>query len=646
MIENKDDLRFYYYPLSSKDFTFENIFATESISPPSYYSKRGFGFDYFFQLPLHSNDVIVLFNAIPAYTVDTEISKFVLAISEKALDLEDVILIDEGIIGYPKTIYLDRNNFKILFFSEKEKKTLILKSELSLPTKGLVKYVDNFLIISEDDCQPFDLNSLKAIEIVGNEADNEIFYDRRYNSIKGLVYGLAIGLLSSNSSGVFSLKKGLQEITDSFAELKNRVENSSKAKDSKFGFSLSSYENKLREAIKKSEESFLDLFPIQIITEDKLVSFLRNKFNDRFQTDYEAQQFLNRIVVEDKLFAEDRLSQIKSIYVEESGNKSPYLFFEEIKLLASRYSKPLTSKSNVSIKSRDDINDRVKRNLSELGKIIEQEILRSSQNNELTLKGVRYYLQNNRIEISEGFQNLSHAEVTEFEIILNIVLSNSKKGKGSVGKETLLLIVAAVTRALNKNMSPQSSMLYQYLNDELNSYSVDRVASIVMKNFVAFIFNPDSLEKLQSYLEVKGVDQRWMAYAFWCAFTGFANTSKNFLKPVFESSNHQIQDYIDDFLKEQIGGKNFRKTTWELKETINEKLIGNESNREKREEYYDKFIRTRYPKLSRELFESVINMTDEGQRYEALKKHCNIIKKEAKKILGAYTEFVNHPNLF
>src|SRR3979411_1117284 len=103
----------YYYPLCSKDFTFENIFASESVSPYVFYSMRGFGIDYFYKIPkVHHEKAIILFEEPPIYETGSDnsnIIKFILAIDKGCLDQTEIVNVDNGIIGYKKTIYLDKN---------------------------------------------------------------------------------------------------------------------------------------------------------------------------------------------------------------------------------------------------------------------------------------------------------------------------------------------------------------------------------------------------------------------------------------------------------------------------------------------------------------------------------------------------------
>ena len=50
---------------------FNNIFSTESISPSSYYQKRGFGNKRFYSVKSNNiDDAIVLYSKFPRYSID------------------------------------------------------------------------------------------------------------------------------------------------------------------------------------------------------------------------------------------------------------------------------------------------------------------------------------------------------------------------------------------------------------------------------------------------------------------------------------------------------------------------------------------------------------------------------------------------
>src|SRR6478672_12126413 len=197
---------YYYYPLSSKDFTFENIFSSESISPPIFYKNRGVGIDYFYVIPdVNHKDAIILYNNPPIYDVENSL-KFILQIEESYLDMNSLIVISEGVFAYQKTIYLNKNNFTLNFCSERDKRISILRTETSLPTKKLDKYIENFQLINENACKKYFFND-STLKLDTSKTIFLIQADKKYNQFKGLAYGVAAGLYSKLPQEEVQFKK-------------------------------------------------------------------------------------------------------------------------------------------------------------------------------------------------------------------------------------------------------------------------------------------------------------------------------------------------------------------------------------------------------------------------------------------------------
>ncbi|CAN5890942.1 hypothetical protein BH11BAC7_BH11BAC7_35450 [soil metagenome] len=285
----------YYYPLSTRDYVFENIFSSESVSPLNFYKKRGFGIHYFYKLPrLHNENALILYSAPPLYTIDkgnTDAVKFILEIDSSSLREEEIIeLKGKEIIAYPQTIYLNRKNFRVLFFSTKDEFFIRLKSTNSLPTKDLNKFKNNFSVISEKDCKEFDLKITENASIVDRDSHTQILFDTKYNHFKGVVYGITLGVMSEKSPEEIQLKRCIQDITNAFAEVKNRFEDfrQNKTSNSKINFhegnQLGKYKEKLDVAIKYLENLFNLLFLDQTASDEKIAEFLTTRFNDRFKT--------------------------------------------------------------------------------------------------------------------------------------------------------------------------------------------------------------------------------------------------------------------------------------------------------------------------------------------------------------------------
>jgi|GEM_PF-1803803 hypothetical protein len=650
-------MRYYYYPLCTKDFCFENIFATESLSPICFYHARGFGIDYFYRIPkINHEKALILFNEPPKFELGTSVGdaiKFILAIQEDAIDLNEIVTVEEGIIGYQKTIYLNQGNFKILFFSDKDQKIARLKSEMSLPTKGLKKYENNFSIISESDCKGFETDNIERLKLDDLQLNDEIAYDRKYNYFKGYIYGITAGLIGSKTNEEIQIRRTLQQIINSYAEWTNRMPTSSKVKQIKSSKPpntqssfLFDYEKKLQSAIITAENLFAQYFPGEEFSEMALAAFLQKKFSDRLKTLEDAQKYVDYATIDQEIFNNSRFSTLKNYFIKNAGASNPLFHFEVLKEQVRAFSKNVDYSSN-----KDRVNEIFKNALFELEKIVEETFLKKTLAGSIDLNEIQFNYEKNEVAINKGFQSLDKELIEEFTLISNCVLLNTKFGRGEAKRESILTIVEQVGNVFSKNKGAKSTQLYQYLNNEINGYSLEKVSSVVMKNFVAFVFNPDSIEKLEAFIEAKEIEEKWMAHSFWCAFNGFANTSRNFVKPIFDTDNVPVQNYLDNYLRTQFSGNS--KGEAETKQTHLKKpisltdkpILSQEVLTVKGQEFYDKFIKQKY-NISFEQFQRIVMIKDKEITIKELKERGGISKKEGKKLVDAYHEMISTAVLF
>ena len=116
--------------IATTTLNFNNILSTESISPTSIYSKRGFGYKRFENVePNNYDDIIIAYSKPPLFKItDDELDSYPLII-ELSKDLVQGLenighhkSIDIFIIS--KTIYLHPNKVKFFFLNEEHKKSL------------------------------------------------------------------------------------------------------------------------------------------------------------------------------------------------------------------------------------------------------------------------------------------------------------------------------------------------------------------------------------------------------------------------------------------------------------------------------------------------------------------------------------------
>lgn len=206
----------YYIPTTSLNFG--NILSTESISPKSFYEKRGFGSSRWFSIEENKFGTITLMYEKP-FRFERPIS-----------DLEDYPMFIEfssdeqfepfcdGIFYTDRTIYLDPWNTKFVFLSEKAQKRVLGIAESNLENKVMELY-SRRMEVNSFDGNPMDFKS-EYRELPENE--NAIKQDIEINKLKGLLYGYYIGaFLSASGQNVQKLSALLEAKDICYSVLSN-----------------------------------------------------------------------------------------------------------------------------------------------------------------------------------------------------------------------------------------------------------------------------------------------------------------------------------------------------------------------------------------------------------------------------------------
>lgn len=179
-----------FFPTSSLNFN--DIFATESISPKNYYVRRKFGTKRNFVTECALNDdFLVLFRTIPVFKLlsnSKDIYDEYPMILELDLDIDeyDIQQINKQIYLVNRTIYLNLDNVRLIFLEEEHMQRVIQKSKLVLETKGVAKYINNFEVIDDNQIVKIDIPS--NIKFPISKIDKELEFDRIFNSVKGILY--------------------------------------------------------------------------------------------------------------------------------------------------------------------------------------------------------------------------------------------------------------------------------------------------------------------------------------------------------------------------------------------------------------------------------------------------------------------------
>lgn len=206
----------YYIPTTSLNFG--NILSTESISPKSFYEKRGFGSSRWFSIEENKFGTIILMYEKP-FRFERPIS-----------DLEDYPMFIEfssdeqfepfcdGIFYTDRTIYLDPWNTKFVFLSEKAQKRVLGIAESNLENKVMELY-SRRMEVNSFVGNPMYFKT-EYIELPENE--KAIKQDIVINKLKGLLYGYYIGaFLSASGQNVQKLSALLEAKDICYSVLSN-----------------------------------------------------------------------------------------------------------------------------------------------------------------------------------------------------------------------------------------------------------------------------------------------------------------------------------------------------------------------------------------------------------------------------------------
>ena len=204
----------YYIPTSSLNFN--NILSTESISPRSFYERRGFGYSRWFSVEENSIEHLTILYDKPHMfeRPQSDIEDHPMLIE---IDVDDEFSkLADGVFYTNRTIYLNPWQTKFIFFAEKDKTTALSLSDSSLETK-LVRLYQRKIYVHQFE-GTYSIVQKDSIPPIG-DIDGLVEEDYVINKMKGLLYGYYIGAnLSSTKENVQKLD-ALREIQNIFSSV-------------------------------------------------------------------------------------------------------------------------------------------------------------------------------------------------------------------------------------------------------------------------------------------------------------------------------------------------------------------------------------------------------------------------------------------
>lgn len=528
-----------YLPVCSQNFN--AIFASESISPPRFYPKRNFGVNQFYLLFENFDDGIVLFEELPYFDIDnnSDFESNLLIFEFFALDEHYLTEIDPGIWLYCNTIYLNQDNFKLYFLDPHIKKVVFVESKMSKTTKTVAKFEKNF-----SDCKIPNLGlkryQLPLVKIEETNFEKKVSIDRLFNSFKGFIYCFIVGEISEKSYNEVAFSKSLQNIINCFARYKielAQISTASKNKSSKQRqksiyneLKNISVQFELEDALKTSK-----LLLSHIVSEQK---FNHTKWViDYLQLPREAEDIAIKVL---SLIA-DLIPNLDSVLKREyvKNTNSLMLRFEIVEENISQY-------KSETIELRQTKDNEIKDFLFEIEKHFKTKLLEQAGKKEISeFEKIDLLVKEKEIILAKT--KLNEKDTDNFVKICNVLLKETKDFSRKTNDEDLLIIVEKVWDSFGLSASSTSNPIHKYLSHKSKTIDIEKKTD-VMKNFIAFLLNPNNIEQLKTYLEDKKIQNTWISYSFWGLYNGFANISREFTNVILGSDNFILMRSIDNYL--------------------------------------------------------------------------------------------------
>ncbi len=468
-----------YIPTSSLNFN--NLISSESISPASFYLRRGFGYKRFEKVgPNPLDNRIILYKEFPIFEIhDNELENYpmVIEIDSKNVN-KDVIKKNNEIYFAEETIYFNPFTTKFIFRNYPEQISTISKAEPSIETKMVPLYnKNNCFVIYNKSKFPKSFNWEKTeLEDSKNDTSLHISKDRKTNKLKGLLYAYLIASNKSISPEIVALKKLAKSLKNTLSAIITSPD----------GKGTDDQEEQLKTLYESINDRLTKIFISPIIKEK----------SEKYQCDFYSllkQENLWESWLQQNKFSKFQIAPFYALSKEKDVIFNNYIQNFENKLLEIEYNQKRQSVSTTS-----------------LPVIQNNRIIDVPDQKEFLIKLFNEYLE-------EAYNNEEFIQ-SRYEF----AKSGGKVFKDELGEKW--------------NGSPSQ----QYINGllkNLNEYSAFDLKSInnpTLESFAAFCQKGESdIDKLEDYLITNEIGDFRIAFSLWGIIFGFANMPKTLTNELF-----------------------------------------------------------------------------------------------------------------
>ncbi len=543
----------YYLPTSTLNFN--SIFATESISPHSFYLTRKFGYKRNDKIDLQIfDDYLLLYNIPIIYDIDNsdiERYPFLIEIEESVInnDISELFFNSQRndisklkIYTYPKSIYLNNTNFRFIFSNDDIKKIVIAKSLSSLETKSVDKYKDNFILYSQLNQE---ITKILKEDFVLNyniklnpDKEKYISIDEIFNNIKGCIYSSIISRFFYKNEAQLELNNQQKNILNNYSSLKSELENNVKLKHKKL---TKNFIGKKTGGLYKSIEK-LKVYLLTFIKCDEQVLI------EEYLKPYHLNNPSN--------FISD-LKKINNLYDITRKNANNYYINNEFDFnnLEDSIKNFINNYYELNYDEKLDLDQRIKRSLSNLSYKVEKETAVSLDNQ--TINRIESFIESiNGLNIFSFnlLNDLTKHEINLLEIILNnlfqIKNKNNEINELEI-KKLLINVGSKISDSFGQKSRDRKYLLKLYdIIINKKSLKLNDPKANLLNNFSAFILNTNSIEKLENYIAANQIKDFSLSFSFWGAYNGFSYLPKTFTQYFYYTVDKKLLSFIDQNLIE------------------------------------------------------------------------------------------------
>lgn len=534
-----------YIPTSSLNFN--NVFSTESISPPVFYARRNFGTKRYYSSNTNSmEDFVLLYSEIPLMELSPDLDEypFYIRLLKDEIKEELIEIFDNQdikIYACPQTIYLNLYSPAFLFSTEENKQTIIAKSLSSIEVKTINKYTNSFLCGSFEKTYSL-TGKEKFLKITNKEMDKHLSHDKTVNHFKGLLYGYLIGKMFPKSATEIELKKTIRNVANYWGSLKSEIGVIKHRKNSTFKAN-----DKFESSGDKLKQSLVDL------KKHLTVIFIeRNK--DSILLDYLATKGIedSTIFVETTKKIPELFNYLLRLSQSKQSVLQMVIKMEECIDSYIKFSDPAIKFSS-RLKQTND--ERIKTLIFDIEKECSQKFFDESKSATLPqLSDISYSGQ--KISFSKEKRVGSElADIKMYELILNIIFQNSKSAVGELSVEEKLDLLILIGNKIKDEYGDDSVErkylldFYGFISNKSEGFTIHKASHSSLANLTAFLMKPDSMEQMTNYMEINYVKNMYMGCSYWSAFNGFCALGKTFTRNFFDAGNTEWTSRTDNFFK-------------------------------------------------------------------------------------------------